>query len=68
MVHEVTVNVSKNANNGIIACKVIPIKNRYLRKILGDIDKATLIIPGDSVRNITIKEITQEDEGGLKNE
>ena len=62
MKHEVTVNVSKNVNNGIIACKVIPLKNRYLRKLLGDVDKMTVIIPGDTVRNITIKEIIENEE------
>lgn len=67
MVHDVTVNVSKNCTNGIIACKVIPIKNRFLRKLLGDIDTMTVIIPGDTVRDITIAEI-QENIGGNKDE
>ena len=64
MEHNVKIAVSKSpAEGGIIACKVIPIKNKILRKVMGDIDRMTIIIPGDTVKDITISEVKEG--GGL---
>jgi aspartate carbamoyltransferase regulatory subunit len=65
MKHHVQINVSKSpSDGGIIACKVIPIKNRYLRKLIGDVDRITVIIPGDTVNDITIREVKEGGGGG----
>lgn len=58
MEHSVKISVSKSpSKDGIIACKVVPIKNRFLRKLLGDVDRMTVLIPGDTVQDITICEV-----------
>jgi hypothetical protein len=65
MKHQVQVNVSKSPiDGGIIACMVVPIKNRYLRKLIGDVDRMTVIIPGDTVNDITIREVKERGGGG----
>lgn len=62
MEHNVQISVSKNpSNNGILSCRVIPIKNQILRAIIGDVDKMTVIILGDTVKNITISEIKERE-------
>jgi aspartate carbamoyltransferase regulatory subunit len=69
MKHQVQVSVSKSpSDGGIIACRVIPIKNRFLRKLIGDVDRMTVIIPGDTVNDITIREVKERGGGnGSKN-
>ncbi len=65
MKHSVKISVSKSpSQDGIIACRVVPIKNRFLRRILGDVDRMTVLIPGDTVKDITICEVKQK--GGEK--
>ena len=63
MQHDVTINLGKPKSDGIVACKVVPAKGKILKRVLAE-NKVTVIIPGDSVRNITIKEIK---EGGIPN-
>lgn len=60
--HEVTVNVSKPKREKVLACKVIPADSKHLEQLINETDKLTIIIPGDSVKGINIKEVGDEED------
>lgn len=62
MKHEVTINVSKRKKEEILSCKVVPANSKCLEKILNGTGKVTVIIPGDTVQGINIKEIDDRGE------
>ena len=45
---------------GVVATKIMPIRERLLRFLLGKRRQVTLVVPGDSVRQIDITE-TEDD-------
>jgi hypothetical protein len=42
--------------DGIIRCRSVTIRERLLRLLFGEVRRFTLVIPGDSVECISIKE------------
>ena len=58
---QITVD-NKNRNRGIVTCRSISVRERLLRFIFGDKIKLTIIVPGDSVEEIGIKEISERSE------
>ncbi len=67
MKHKLNINVAKESpKEGIVACKKKKVKRSLLKKLLGaDADKVTVIIPGDSVKDVTISAV--DDSGGALN-
>ena len=64
MRHHLKISVSKKPKTGgIVACRTVNIRERVLRCLLGDTQKLTILIPGDSVDSLSIKELT---DGGAK--
>ncbi|WP_352399425.1 hypothetical protein [Anaerotignum sp.] len=64
MKHTLKISVSKKpVNAGIVSYRNITIRERLLRFLLGDKQKLTIIVPGDSVESLCISEIA---EGGVK--
>lgn len=62
MRHTLQINVSKKPkNNGIVACRRVSIRERFLRFLFGDKTKLTVIVPGDSVDEVAIKEVADND-------
>ncbi len=58
MKHNLVINVSKKARNeGIVACRQISIRERLLRLLLGSPCKVTILVPGDTVEEVAIREI-----------
>lgn len=58
MKHSLKIIVSKKPiNGGIVACRQVNVRERLLRFLLGDKQKLTVIVPGDSVEEVAIKEI-----------
>ncbi|MGN0149177.1 MAG: hypothetical protein ACI4C7_02885 [Clostridia bacterium] len=58
MKHNLKIIVSKKPiNGGIVACRQVNVRERLLRFLLGDKQKLTVIVPGDSVEEVAIKEI-----------
>lgn len=45
---------------GVVATKIVPVREQLLRFLLGKRRQVTLVVPGDSVRQIDITE-TEED-------
>jgi hypothetical protein len=65
MKHKMNINVSKEQeSNGVLTCKKVKMKKGLFKKFFGDSQKVTIIIPGDSVSDVTISEIKDKDEGG----
>lgn len=47
---------------GVVATKTVPIRERLLRFLLGKPRQVTLVVPGDSVRQIDITEHLENDD------
>jgi hypothetical protein len=63
MKHVLKIGVSKAPpDGGIAACRKATVWERLLRPLLGSRRQVTVIVPGDSVRSLTITE-----EGGDEN-
>lgn len=66
MKHNLKISVSKHPQSGgIVTCRNVTIRERFLRFLLGDKQKLTIIVPGDMVQELAISEIK---EGGLNHE
>ena len=57
MKHALNITVSKERqNSGIMACRQLTVRDRLLRLLLGAPVKLTVIVPGDSVDEVSIYE------------
>ena len=66
MKHTLQIKVSKKPkNDGVVACRRVSAREKFLRFLFGDKTKLTVIVPGDSVDEVAIKEIP---EGGAVGE
>ena len=60
MEHTLRISVSKEpASGGIVSCRHISVRERFLRFLLGDKQRLTVIVPGDSVRELAISEVKE---------
>ena len=61
MKHKLKINVANDSpKEGIVACKKKKVRRGLLKKRFGtDADKVTIIIPGDSVKDVTICEVDE---------
>ena len=50
----------KPKNGGIAAVRKVSVREKFLRVLFGDKTKLTVIVPGDSVEELAIKEIGKE--------
>ena len=67
MRHSLKISVSKEPQTaGIVTCRNVTIRERLLKFFLGDKQRVTVLIPGDSVDEIAICEETKE--GGKSDE
>lgn len=61
MKHTLQISVSKKPKNGgIVACSKVSVRERFLRFLFGDKTRLTVIVPGDTVEELEIKEIGKE--------
>ena len=66
MKHNLKISVSKGQKkNGVVSGGKITVRERLLRVLLGDKQKLTIIVPGDTVSELAIAEIK---EGGQVHE
>ena len=57
MKHTLRISVSKEPQGGgIVGCRHVTVRERLLRLLLGDKQRLTVIVPGDSVRALSIIE------------
>lgn len=67
MKHELKISVSKKPQTGgIVRCRNVTLREHVLRRLFGEKQKLIVLIPGDSVELLSIKEIGSE--GGTFNE
>ena len=68
MKHKVKISVANESSIGeIVTCKKKKMKRGLFKRLFGiNPDKVTIIIPGDSVQDVTIQEVAEV--GGAKNE
>jgi len=68
MKHKLKISVANESPaGGIVACKKKKMKRGLFKRLFGiNPDKVTIIIPGDSVRDVTIQEVAET--GGAQNE
>ena len=51
MEHTLRISVSKeSASGGIVSCRHISVRERFLRFLLGEKRRVAIIVPGDSVQ------------------
>ena len=66
MKHNLKISVSKKPQSGgIVSCRNVTIRERFLRFLLGDKQKLTILVPGDTVQELAICEIKG---GGISHE
>ena len=57
MKHMLRISVSKEPpDGGIVGCRHVAVRERLLRFLLGNKQRLTVIIPGDSVKTLSIIE------------
>ena len=60
MKHHLSIDVSKKpVNRGIVSVRKVSVRERLMRFLLGDKVKLTVIVPGNSVNGISIREIPE---------
>ncbi len=63
MKHNLKISVSKYPQyGGIVSCRNVTIRERFLRFLLGEKQKLTILVPGDTVQELAICET---EEGGM---
>lgn len=64
MDHKIKISVSKESpKDGVVSYKKTTVKKNLFRKLFGDSQKVTIIIPGDSVQDVTIQEVDAKSGG-----
>ena len=60
MKHTLKISVSKEpVSGGIVSCRSISVRERFLRFLLGKKQRLTIIVPGDSVEELAISEVKE---------
>ena len=60
MDHTLKISVSKKpATGGIVSCRHISVRERFLRFLLGEKRRVAIIVPGDSVRELAVSEVME---------
>ena len=66
MKHNLKISVSKiPKTSGVVTCRNISIRERFLRFMFGSKQRVTILIPGDSVEEVAICETMK---GGIEDE
>ena len=64
MGHNLKISVSKKpVNRGVVSCRKVTVRERLVRFLFGNKVKLTVIVPGNSVRSISVTEV--DDGGGV---
>ncbi|MBR4857700.1 MAG: hypothetical protein IKU08_00795 [Clostridia bacterium] len=58
MNHNLTISISKEPKrNAIVSCKSVSVREKILRFLLGDLRRVTILVPGNSVSEVSIQEV-----------
>lgn len=60
MKHNLHISVSdKPQRNGMVSCKSITVRERFLRMLFGRKQNITILVPGDCIQELAITKITE---------
>ena len=66
MKHNLKISVDRGAafppvpgSGGIVWCRTVPMRERVLRCLLGEVRRVTIIVPGDSVQALSLQEVPE---------
>ncbi|MBQ6120829.1 MAG: hypothetical protein IJQ02_16975 [Oscillospiraceae bacterium] len=66
MTHAINIRVSREKlNGGLLTCRSKTVRERLLRFLLGNPIKLTIIVPGDSVKEVGISGIPTPEQEAL---
>ena len=67
MHHSLKLSLGKQPQDGVVAFRQIPVRERLLRYLLGDRNRVLVLVPGDSVRELAITDIGEGGADGEQN-
>lgn len=60
MKHNLHISVSdKPQRNGMVSCKSISMRERFLRILFGRKQKIVILVPGDTIEELAITKVTE---------
>lgn len=60
MKHNLHISVSdKPQRNGMVSCKSISMRERFLRMLFGRKQKIVILVPGDTIEELAITKVTE---------
>lgn len=60
MQHSLKISIARKSDSGgIVRCKTLSLRERLLRRLLGDTRRITVIVPGDSVKALSVQEVPE---------
>ena len=62
MKHTLKISVAQGPGDGIVSCHHITVREKLLRMLFGEKRRLTVIIPGNSVKALSIEEEGGEDD------
>ncbi len=69
MGHTLRISVSKEpAGGGIVSCRSISVRERFLRFLFGEKQRLAIIVPGGTVRELAVREIMEGGNSDGENE
>ena len=63
MRHNLEVSVIKPADDGVVRCKKVSVRERLMRLLFGEMRRMWIIIPGDTIETLNICEMPEGGEG-----
>lgn len=58
------VSVAWQDSGGIVRCKTVRLRERVLRRLFGDTRRITVIVPGGSVKALSVQEVAEVGQDG----
>lgn len=69
MGHTLRISVSERpAQGGIVSCRQVSVRERFLRFLFGEKQRLAIIVPGGSVRELAVSEIMEGGDPDGENE
>ncbi|HOT59593.1 MAG TPA: hypothetical protein PLJ83_08035 [Spirochaetales bacterium] len=63
MKHKLKINISDNDRDlGIVKCRNVTLRERFLQYLLRRKQRVTIIVPGNSVKSVDIREVSEVDD------
>lgn len=60
MKHNLKISLAQGPESGgIVCCKTVSLRERVLRRLFGDMRRVTIIVPGDSVEELSVREVAE---------